>query len=721
MPLKTPFHLKRSFDYRVVQANVSRHIGFLAMRSFCLSTFFMLIGLCLPQTTLAQANYPPKLPEAVEHVYKSEGDVELRMWVYQPANHDAKTDSRPAIVFFFGGGWKAGSPAQFESHCRYLASRGMVAATADYRVSSRHGVKADACVEDAKSAVRWLRSNAAKLGVDPGRICAAGGSAGGHTACCTALIKGMDAAAEDVSVSSVPNAMALFNPAVMIAPLDNFTTEIDDAKYEDIASRTGVAPETISPIHHVRPNLPPTIIFHGKADPTVPYSTVAEFTRRMADAGNRCELKGFAEAPHGFFNAPKGNNVDRRDRSDQWHRRTLLQLDTFLQSMDWLTGSATVRIVDQDFVSLRGNYTNSFQQFSRKKTGHVAFLGGSITEMNGYRPMICDWLTKKFPDTKFTFTNAGIASTCSNTGAFRLQRDVLSKGPVDLLFVEFAVNDDQDAQHSADGCVQGMEGVIRHARMHNPNTDIVMTHFVNEGMLQTIKSGNTIKSASQHEKVARHYGVSSSYLSKEVAARIASGKLTWKAFGGTHPGPIGNQLAADQATAILTAAWKGLDQDVIVQPHPMPKKRLLESSFAHGFLQSPDSAANEHWKFAIPAWAELPGGKRERFTNKPMLSCTTAGQTTSLQFDGTAIGAFVVAGPDAGQMEVKIDDGEWKAFELFHRFSKGLHYPRTVMFATDLPPGSHNLTIRLATTHHAKSKGTAARIIGFAVNGMMAK
>ncbi|MDA1162827.1 MAG: SGNH/GDSL hydrolase family protein, partial [Planctomycetota bacterium] len=96
----------------------------------------------------------------------------------------------------------------------------------------------------------------------------------------------------------------------------------------------------------------------------------------------------------------------------------------------------------------RGSYKNSQIRFEREKQGHVAFIGGSITEMNGYRPMVCDFLQKRHPETEFTFTDAGISSTCSTTGAFRLHRDVLAKGPVDLFFIEFAVNDDQDAGHA---------------------------------------------------------------------------------------------------------------------------------------------------------------------------------------------------------------------------------------------------------------------------------
>jgi lysophospholipase L1-like esterase len=126
----------------------------------------------------------------------------------------------------------------------------------------------------------------------------------------------------------------------------------------------------------------------------------------------------------------------------------------------------------------RGALNNSRLQFEGQKVGHVAFLGGSITEMNGYRPLVCDFLRRRFPQTLFTFTNAGIASTCSTTGAFRLASDVLAQGSVDLLFIEFAVNDDQDAHHTRRECIRGMEGIVRHVLAHNPNADIVGTYWL---------------------------------------------------------------------------------------------------------------------------------------------------------------------------------------------------------------------------------------------------
>jgi lysophospholipase L1-like esterase len=203
----------------------------------------------------------------------------------------------------------------------------------------------------------------------------------------------------------------------------------------------------------------------------------------------------------------------------------------------------------------RGSYANSQLQFEKNKTGRVAFMGGSITQMNGYRPMVANWLAKRFPKTKFEFINAGISSTCSTTGAFRLKSEVLAKDRIDLFFIEFAVNDDQDAGHDARECIRGMEGIIRQARKDQPNMDIVVTHFVNPGMLEQLRSGKIPISMAAHEKVLKAYDVSTIFLAREVADQIDAGKLTWKVFGGTHPKPAGNAIAAGMIDQLLTAAW----------------------------------------------------------------------------------------------------------------------------------------------------------------------
>ena len=185
--------------------------------------------------------YPPKLPGAEVETYKTVGDTKLNLYIYYPPGHKP-TDKRAAIVFFFGGGWTNGSPGQFEQHCKHLASRGMVAMTADYRVASRQQVKAVSCVADAKSAIRYVRKEATRLGVDPNRIVAGGGSAGGHIAACTGVIQGFDEMGEDASISSVPNAMALFNPAVVLAPAEGLSN-VNEERVSSLKERMGVEPQ----------------------------------------------------------------------------------------------------------------------------------------------------------------------------------------------------------------------------------------------------------------------------------------------------------------------------------------------------------------------------------------------------------------------------------------------------------------------------------------------
>lgn len=276
------------------------------------------------------AMFPPAMSGATKEVYKKVGDAELALYVYQPADHKP-TDRRPAIVFFFGGGWNAGSAAQFEYQCRYLASRGMIAISADYRVRTRNKSQAVDSVRDAKSAVRYVRAHAARLGIDAERIAAGGGSAGGHLAACTALLKDFDEPGEDATISSAPNALVLFNPAVSLAPKPG--QEVTEALTKEWMERLGVEPRKLSPAAHVRKGLPPTLILIGTADGM--FASNQEFVKQMVAAGNRAELEAYPDMPHGFFNVGK-------QKDSAMFRATLERADRFLASLGYLSGKPTV-------------------------------------------------------------------------------------------------------------------------------------------------------------------------------------------------------------------------------------------------------------------------------------------------------------------------------------------------------------------------------------------
>lgn len=278
------------------------------MLKFSLLTVLLLLG---NNGTVAMDLDNPQ-PSAVV-TYKTIGDTDLKLHIFTPDGHDIN-HPKPAIVFFFGGGWKSGSPTQFYPHCEYLVSRGMVAISAEYRVESRNGTSPRECVMDGKSAMRWLRSHSKELGIDPEALLAGGGSAGGHVAAATATLQGFDEPGEDTSVSARPAALVLFNPVLDNGP--------DGYGYDRVKEYW----QAFSPLHNISITTPPTIFFLGTEDHLIPVNTAEDFKFRMKAKGNRCDLYLYEGQPHGFFNYKHRENFDR----------TVAKMDSFLVSLGYL-------------------------------------------------------------------------------------------------------------------------------------------------------------------------------------------------------------------------------------------------------------------------------------------------------------------------------------------------------------------------------------------------
>ncbi len=257
--------------------------------------------------------------------YKVIGDVTLKLHIFNPPGHSA-SDKRPAVVFFFGGGWKGGTPSQFYPQCGYLASRGMVAVAAEYRVKSRHGTSPKECVADGKSAVRWIRRHAAELGINPDKLAAGGGSAGGHVAAATGTVKLFDEKGEDASVSCIPNALVLFNPV------------FDNGPGGYGYSRVKEYWRDISPLHNIDGKAPPTVVFLGTKDKLIPVATAENYKKRMEEKKRRCDLHLYKGQGHGFFNF----------RNKTHYTKTVLETDRFLKSLGFLKGKATLKAEPSD-------------------------------------------------------------------------------------------------------------------------------------------------------------------------------------------------------------------------------------------------------------------------------------------------------------------------------------------------------------------------------------
>lgn len=250
--------------------------------------------------------------------YKTAGNVELQLHIFYPPNHQV-SDNRPAIVFFFGGGWVGGSPSQFYKQAWYLSQRGMVAACAEYRIKSKHQTTPKECVMDGKSAIRYVRQNASKMGIDPGKIVAAGGSAGGHVAAATATVTQFNESTDDTSISSIPCALVLFNPV-----LDNGPDGWGHAKVKDYW-------QDISPMHNVRSPATLSLFMLGDQDKLIPVETAKKYQEVVKKNDGRCEVVIAKGQGHGYFNRGESFLV------------TLEATDKFLTSLGLIEGQPTVR------------------------------------------------------------------------------------------------------------------------------------------------------------------------------------------------------------------------------------------------------------------------------------------------------------------------------------------------------------------------------------------
>jgi len=366
----------------------------------------------------------------------------------------------------------------------------------------------------------------------------------------------------------------------------------------------------------------------------------------------------------------------------------------------------------------RGSFQNSKIKFEREKKGRVAFMGGSITEMTGWRDMVCQELQRRFPDTEFDFINAGISSTGTTPGAFRFERDVLCHGTVDLLFEEAAVNDETNHFNDTEQ-IRGMEGVIRQARLSNPDMDIIMLHFIWDEMLDPLKEGRMPQVILNHEKVAEYYQLPSINLALEVSQRMQAGEFDWDTFGGTHPAPYGHQIYAATISRFFDEVWGSpLKQSDKLIAHKIPSVPLDKFSYFKGKLANIQEAElGEGWKYETNWQPKVKAHTRKGFVNVPAIEVFTPGAELQYSFKGSAIGIFHVAGPDAGIIEYSVDGKPFRKKDIFTEWSKDLYIPWVTMLESELDEGEHKIVIRMSKDHNPSSKGTACQIFYFTING----
>jgi acetyl esterase/lipase len=293
----------------------------MSIRKACMLSLALLLASVLP----AQNQNPPFVqPGNVEIqrdlVYSSVGSRELHLDLFLPKEGAGPF---PAVVYIHGGGWTGGNKNAFQRQAAYMATKGYVGACMEYRLSGE--ARYPAAVHDSKAAVRWLRANAARYRIDPKRIGAAGGSAGGHLVAflgTTGDRKEFEGLGGNPGVSTRVRAVAAFNPVLnmtmvgMREPAASASGALEKFLGASYAERPDLYAEA-SPTTHVSRDSAAFLFLHGTADTTVPYQQSVEMMKKLKEAGVYADLFSAEDARHGFFNSPP------------WYEPTLKKMEEF--------------------------------------------------------------------------------------------------------------------------------------------------------------------------------------------------------------------------------------------------------------------------------------------------------------------------------------------------------------------------------------------------------
>ena len=256
-------------------------------------------------------------------VYKTVGTQRLKLHFARPSP-ERFPGPRPCIVFFHGGAWRTGDPKQFMPYAKRLAEYGVIGISAQYRLMGEDDGLPIKAVQDARSALRFVRAKAARLGCDVQRIGAGGGSSGAHLALMTAVAArpgpagSIDDGSDDLSVPSRPQALFLMNPPLNLERYDR-PVPVEQRRQ-------------LSPTLQIDASLPPTWIFHGTADKVVPFSQATEFRDRARELhAGEVTLQPFPGRGHGFFNAKRGDGED--------FDATIAGIVAGLRKLGWIDGA----------------------------------------------------------------------------------------------------------------------------------------------------------------------------------------------------------------------------------------------------------------------------------------------------------------------------------------------------------------------------------------------
>lgn len=237
---------------------------------------------------------PKGYASELDAIYSNANILQNRVDIYYPKQAEAPV---PVLINIHGGGWNHGEK-ESQTGYNFYFENGMAVANMEYRMTPQ--APAPAALEDVRCVLHYIANNAERLNIDPHKIILRGGSAGGHLALVAGYL-GQE--------STFDKCMFKGSDFTVAAVLDNYAPAdlMSFKHYGSLKDWLGSKIDnddfvkSISPLHLVGPNTPPTYIIHGDADPTVDYQQSVILEQALKDAGIKCQLRTVPGGKHGSF------------------------------------------------------------------------------------------------------------------------------------------------------------------------------------------------------------------------------------------------------------------------------------------------------------------------------------------------------------------------------------------------------------------------------------
>lgn len=361
--------------------------------------------------------------------------------------------------------------------------------------------------------------------------------------------------------------------------------------------------------------------------------------------------------------------------------------------------------------------SNTLYCLERKKTLRVAYFGGSITEggrEHGWRRMTTKWFEANWPDARITEINAAIGGTGTDLGVFRCDRDVIAHSP-DLTFIEFAVN---DSWMDPDFLMRNTEAIVRKLRLSNPLMDVAFAFTTTGFICDQLAEGKPYASRERHAAIASRYGCPVIDMGTPLQQAVEAEGGDWLLFttgDRVHPNEKGYAVKIAAMTGALSALLN-VPCPNEPAPHSLPEPFFadspvgahLEDAFplTEAYAQ-PDTAPEYDWSRLLlnlcGRWPTAIG------SNKP-------GAELTFSFTGSTVGAYWMMSSDSGDIDYRIDEGEWRHASSWDHYCLQFARANFRILADHLEPGEHLLTLRISSQNNERSTGRWVRIGAFGVS-----